>query len=91
MKEEEGMYYPCSENKGAEQLRGYSEADLRLFAYADCWFSYAAAHLKYKKMLLRDPLEKTCSTIVFTFKHGCIHNKNEPVGEKTDKLVSDQV
>ena len=24
------MYYPCSENKGADQLRGYSEADLRL-------------------------------------------------------------
>ena len=24
------MYYPCSENKGADQLRGYHEADLRL-------------------------------------------------------------
>ena len=24
------MYYPCSENKGADQLRGYYEADLRL-------------------------------------------------------------
>ena len=27
---EEGLYYPCSENKGADQLRGYCEADLRL-------------------------------------------------------------
>ena len=29
----EGLYYPCSENKGADiyQLRGYREADLRLF------------------------------------------------------------
>ena len=26
----EGLYYPCSENKGTYQLRGYSEADLRL-------------------------------------------------------------
>ena len=26
----EGLYYPFSENKGAEQLRGYREADLRL-------------------------------------------------------------
>ena len=26
----EGFYYPYSENKGADQLRGYSEADLRL-------------------------------------------------------------
>ena len=24
------MYYPCSENKGADQLRGYREADLHL-------------------------------------------------------------
>ena len=27
---EEGFYYLCSENKGANQLRGYREADLRL-------------------------------------------------------------
>ena len=25
-----GSYYLCSENKGADQLRGYREADLRL-------------------------------------------------------------
>ena len=29
-KEVEGLYYPCSENKGADQLRGYREADLSL-------------------------------------------------------------
>ena len=28
--EEEGLYYPCSENKGADQLRSYCEADVRL-------------------------------------------------------------
>ena len=28
--EEEGLYCPCTENKGADQLRGYREADLRL-------------------------------------------------------------
>ena len=40
------MYYPSSENKGADQLRGYREANLRFdFAYADCWFSHEAAHL----------------------------------------------
>ena len=26
----EGLCYPCSENKGADQLRSYCEADLRL-------------------------------------------------------------
>ena len=30
IKVEEGFYYPSSENKGADQLRGYREADLRL-------------------------------------------------------------
>ena len=30
IKEVEGLYYQCSENKGADQLRGYREADLRL-------------------------------------------------------------
>ena len=30
IKEVEELYYPCSENKGADQLRGYREADLCL-------------------------------------------------------------
>ena len=30
LNEEEGLYYPFSENKGADQLRSYCEADLRL-------------------------------------------------------------
>ena len=30
MKEEEGLYYQCSENKGADQLRGYREAGVCL-------------------------------------------------------------
>ena len=29
--EVEGLKYPCSENKGADQLCGYREADLRLY------------------------------------------------------------
>ena len=40
------MYYLCSENKGTDQLHSYCKADLRLgFAYADCWFSHAAAQI----------------------------------------------
>ena len=30
IQEVEGLFYPCSENKGADQLRGYRGADLRL-------------------------------------------------------------
>ena len=32
IKEVEGLYYLCSENKGADQLHSYREADLLLFA-----------------------------------------------------------
>ena len=31
--EEEGLYYPCSESKDADQRE------------ADCWFSHEAAHM----------------------------------------------
>ena len=30
IQEEEELYYQCSEKKGADQLRSYCEADLRL-------------------------------------------------------------
>ena len=44
IKKVEGLYYLCSKNKGADQLRGHREADLRLcFRYAKSWFSHDAA------------------------------------------------
>ena len=47
IKEVEGLNYPCSDNKGADQLRGYREADLRLRfrIYAKCWFSNDTAQM----------------------------------------------
>ena len=52
----EGLYYPCSENKGADQLHGYREADLRLFfRICKSRFSHDAAHL-----ILRFLLEREC-------------------------------
>ena len=45
------MYYPCNENKGADQLRGYREADLRL-CFRICKkpdrFSHDEAQLSFK-------------------------------------------
>ena len=42
----EGFYYLFSENKGADQLRGYCKADLRLcFHIHKCWFSHDVAHM----------------------------------------------
>ena len=39
------MFYLCSENKGADQLRGYREADLRLcFRICKKPFSHDEAH-----------------------------------------------
>ena len=40
------MYYPCSENKGADQLRGHREADLRLcFRICKKRFIHDKAHM----------------------------------------------
>ena len=44
----EGLNYPCSKNKGADQLHGYREADLRL-CFRICKkkrFSHDAAQIK---------------------------------------------
>ena len=42
------MYYLCSENKGADQLRGYRKLIcVFAFAYAKSPFSHDAAHIVY--------------------------------------------
>ena len=46
------MYYPCSENKGADQLRVF------VFAYADCWFSHEVAQLYTPLKSSSDAIEK---------------------------------
>ena len=48
--EVDGLYYPYSENKGADQLRGYREADLRLCfrIYAKSRFSHNEAQIYYR-------------------------------------------
>ena len=46
MYEVEGLFNLCSENKGADQLRGYREADLRLcLCICKNQFSHDAAHM----------------------------------------------
>ena len=42
----EELYYPSSENKGADQLGTAKLICVFVFAYADCWFSHAAAQIK---------------------------------------------
>ena len=49
--EEDDLYYPFSENKGADQLRGYC---VFVFAYANCWFSHNAAHYTALGCFLRN-------------------------------------
>ena len=47
------MYYPCSENKDADQLRGYREADLRL-CFRPCKllvFSRTGSNVRRKKYI----------------------------------------
>ena len=52
------MYYLCSENKGADQLRRYCEADLRLRSYCEAVRSYCEADLRLCFRL--------CRLLVFT-------------------------
>ena len=42
------MYYPCSENKTADQLRGNRYLFSLSSHYADCLFSHEAAHMLLK-------------------------------------------
>ena len=58
--EEDGLYYPCSENKGAEQLRGNREADLRLCFRVDKKpvFSRRSSYIsKVYNVLFKDSFE----------------------------------
>ena len=48
IKEEKGLYYPSSENKGVDQLRSYCEADLRLCFRICRLFLHVAAHIVEK-------------------------------------------
>ena len=51
--EEEKLYYPCSENKGADQLCRYCEADLRLcFRIGKNTVSHDVAHFRHKSAKL---------------------------------------
>ena len=64
------LYYPYSENKGADQLRGYREADLRLFfAYAKSRFSHDAAQKMFHILQLncKPELSIFCIQIVASF------------------------
>ena len=62
----EGLYYPYSENKGTDQLRGYCEADpaklicVFVFAYAKSRFSYDAAQMKMKNSKIENGNKITC-------------------------------
>ena len=53
------MYYPCSENKGTDQLRGNLIAVTAklvcafVFAYVNCWFSHEAAHFLLQSIGLK--------------------------------------
>ena len=50
------MYYPSSENKGADQLRGYREADLRL-CFRQCRllvFPWGGSYVEQTSRLVQD-------------------------------------
>ena len=66
----EGLYYPCSENKGADQLCGDRTADLRL-----CFRMYKKKHFLTTRLisLLARPLNGPRGYII-KCTHSCVSN-----------------
>ena len=64
----EGLYYPYSKNKGADQLHSNCATDLRLcFRICKSWFSHNEAHICFDKKFLH------CNQITLLLKF----NKNQ--------------
>ena len=64
---EEELHCMCSENKDADQLCSYTAQLICafVFAYACCWFSYAAAHFRLRLLIL-DLFRQVDTAIVHT-------------------------
>ena len=63
---EEGLYYPCSENKGSDQLRGYREADLRL-CFRICKIRFLTTRLNYDAEHLKGAINVLVNVFIFQF------------------------
>ena len=72
------MYYPSSENKGADQLRGYREADLRL-----CFRLCRLLVFPWGGSFIRYPSKQTAMTDITQF----AVNKQCQRGHETGQLV----
>ena len=80
------MYYPCSENKGADQLRGYREADLRL-----CFRLGKNPVFSRCGSFVKTSLQPRKITGTLTFVH-CSHKKNLPMQYKEIfKVVENEI
>ena len=71
------MYYLWGENKGADQLRSTAKLICAFgFAYADCWFSDAVAHLSVSIpcLFMHSPWHRYSGPEISTFKlNVCLH------------------
>ena len=87
------MYYPCSENKGPDQLRGYREADLHLcFRICKKPVSHDEAQIHFLSVLMVEinPKKDTIFPItlnVLSLTHGSLFCsfENQMVPQSTEK------
>ena len=71
----EGLYYPCSENKDADQLRGYRGADLRLcFRICKNPVFYDEAHLFIANRLSSTANARPCLNLNTCFRFQSIES-----------------
>ena len=76
------MYYPCSENKGADQLRGYC---VFVFEYAKSQFSHDEAHIIDKFSVLEGFLSDKC---MGSLKRQCAHGYGAAIqGKETASAI----
>ena len=59
----EGLYYPYSESKGADQFRGYREADLHLCVRICKKLFFSGRGSYAKPMFLEDSVRRVASVI----------------------------
>ena len=85
----EGLYYPCSKNKGADQLRGHRKTDLRL-CFSICknlFFSLRgsnnviteAASISLESTYLSHVMRKSVCLVLdwVRHKHGCTATEDD--------------
>ena len=91
IEEVDGLYYPCSENKGADQLCGYHIADLRL-CFRICKkpvFSRRGSFYLYVPQFLL-PNFFTCANVLLSFRRTEMFSCNTTMTQTVNLILKNK-